>query len=90
MVELTVSSPVMTALEVAIYLRLCKPGDSAERNAAGVRAVHRLVRAGKLRPIQPSKEYVFWREEVDAYIRRETAAFKPKKGLDNGEAESTV
>ena len=79
MIELTVTSPVLTSLEVAAYLRLCEPDATPDQAESAIRSVHRLVRQGDLRPIQPGKEYVFWRDEVDAYIRRATEAFKPKR-----------
>ena len=75
MAELLLHSPVMTGREVAIYLRLCESDAEPDEVAKGTRAVHRLVRQNKLRPIQPGKEYAFAHDEVDRYIRDETAAF---------------
>jgi len=72
-------SPVMTALEVAVYLRLCEPDATPDEKQSAVRKVHRLVQTGQLRPLQPGREYVFWRDEVDAYISRATKSFKPRK-----------
>ncbi len=79
MVELTITSPVMTSLEVAAYLRLCAADATPEQAQSAVRSVHRLVQRGKLRPIQPGREYVFWREEVNRYIREETRTFEPRQ-----------
>lgn len=79
MVELTLTSPVMTSLEVAAYLRLCEPDAAPDQAQSAIRSVHRLVQQGKLRPIQPGREYVFWREEVDRYVREETGSFEPKQ-----------
>lgn len=79
MVELTLHSPVMTSHEVAVYLRLCEPDAEPDEVAKGTRAVHRLVRQNKLRPIQPGKEYAFAHDEVDRYIRDETEAFTTSK-----------
>ena len=85
MVELMLYSPVMTSREVAIYLRLCEPDAEPDEITKGTRAVHRLVRQNKLRPIQPGKEYAFAHAEVDRYIRDETAAFTASR---NGPSDS--
>ena len=74
---LTPTSPVMTASEVACYLRLCDPEATPTERQSAVRSVHRLVQEGRLRPLRPGREYVFWRQEVDHYIRCDTEAFKP-------------
>ena len=76
---LLAASPVMTAVEVAVYLRLCGPDATPDDKQSAIRAVHRLVQQGHLRPLRPGREYVFWRNEVDAYIRRATESFKPRK-----------
>jgi len=68
-------TPVMTAVEVAIYLRLCEPDATPDEKKSAIRAVHRLVQLKKLRPLRPGREYVFWHDEVDGYIRRETESF---------------
>lgn len=85
MVELTIHSPVMTSHEVAVYLRLVEPDAEPDEVAKGTRAVHRLVRQNKLRPIQPGREYAFAHAEVDRYIRDETAAFTTAR---NGASDS--
>ena len=72
-------SPVMTAVEVAIYLRLCGHDATPDEKQSAVRSVHRLVQTEQLRPLRPGREYVFWGAEVDAYIRRATESFKPRK-----------
>lgn len=78
------TSPVMTALEVAVYLRLCDEEATPDRRQSAIRTVHRLVQDGKLRAIQPGREYAFWRQEVDAYIERETEAFRPRRRTSAG------
>ena len=69
------ASPVMTALEVAEYLRLCGPDATPTERQSAIRSVHRLVQASHLRPLRPGREYVFWHREVNDYIRRATEAF---------------
>ena len=76
---LTLTSPVMTALEVAIYLRLCDDGAAPKQCESAIRSVHGLVQGGQLRPIRPGREYVFSHDEVDRYIREVTEAFEPKR-----------
>lgn len=78
MIEIILHSPLLTGRETAIYLRLVGPDDDPDDVAKGVRTVHKLVRDGKLRPIQPGREYAFARVELDRYIRDETAAFDPQ------------
>ena len=75
----TPTSPVLTALEVAIYVRLVEPEATEGDRQSAIRSVHRLVQDGKLRPIQPGRQYAFWRDEVDRYIREETEAFELKR-----------
>ena len=70
------TSPVMTAVEVAAYLRLCDADGTPDEKQSAIRAVHRLVRDGHLRPLRPGREYVFWHDEVDAYIERATESFQ--------------
>ena len=72
-------SPVMTAIEVAVYLRLCEPDAPPDEKQSAVRSVHRLVQTEQLRALSPGREHVFWRDEIDAYIRRATESFKPRK-----------
>ena len=73
---LLTASPVMTAVEVAVYLRLCGPDARPDEKQSAIRTVHRLVQQGHLRPLRPGREYVFWRDEVDAYIRHATESFR--------------
>ena len=42
MTDLSVNSPVMTALEVAVYLRLCDEEATPDRRQSAIRSVHRL------------------------------------------------
>jgi len=74
---------VMTAVEVAIYLRLCEPDATPDEKQSARRAVLRLVQQGLLRPLQPGREYVFWNDEVDAYIRRTTESFDRHGGTES-------
>ena len=73
------TNPVLTALEVAVCLRLCDEDATPNARQSAIRSVHRLVQFGKLRPIQPGKEYVFSRNEVARYVTAETEAFKPRR-----------
>ena len=65
-----------TALEVAVYLRLCEPDATPDEVARAVRCVHRLVRLGKLRPVQPGREYTFALAELARYVHDETESFE--------------
>ena len=65
---------VMTALEVAVALRLCDANSTPKEKEAGVGTVHRLVRDDKLKPLKPGKAHVFYRAEVARYVREETYA----------------
>ena len=66
---------LLTSAEVAVLLRIIEPDAEPDEVSGAVRAVHRLVRGGKLRPIRPAKSYVFAPAEVDRYIRSETESF---------------
>ena len=79
MAEIRLHSPVLTATEVAVCLRLCGPDDEPDDVAKAIRSVHKLVRDGKLRPIQPGKEYAFVLFEVERYVLAATEAFTPSK-----------
>ena len=68
MIELTVPSPVLTNEEAARFLRL--DSDYPEP-ADAVKALHRLVRQGKLRPLQCGKTYKFTLAELERFIRDE-------------------
>ena len=72
-------SPVMTAIEVAVYLRLCEPDATPDEKQSAIRSVHRLVQTEQLRALRPGREYVFSHNEVDAYVSRATESFKPRK-----------
>lgn len=77
--EIRLHSPVLTATEVAVCLRLCEPDADPDAVNKAVRSVHKLVRDGKLRPIQPGREYAFVLSEVERYVVTETEAFTPSK-----------
>ncbi len=77
-------SPVMTAVEVAVYLRLCDLDATPDERQSAVRSVHRLVQKGHLRPLQPGREYVFWHDEVDGYIQRATESSQTRGDPPSG------
>ncbi len=74
---------VLTSLEAAERLRLTEDYKEA---ADAVRALHRLVRLGKLKPLRCGKSYKFLDVELDRYAVVETDAFMPKRS-DPGEKE---
>lgn len=76
MVELAVTSPVLTNEEAARFLRL---DEDYSEMADAVRALHRLVRDGRLRPLRCGKSYKFAVAELERYVADETAAFEPTK-----------
>lgn len=76
MVELTVTSPVLTNEEAVRFLRLDADYDEL---ADAVKALHRLVRDGRLRPLRCGKSYKFTVDELQRYVADETAAFEPTK-----------
>lgn len=79
MVDITLHSPVLTGAEVAAFLRMCTPDDDPDTVAKAVRSVHKLVRSGQLKPLQPGREYVFAQAEVARYVQAATAAFTTSK-----------
>ena len=72
-------SPLLTNAEAAVYLRLCEPDAEPDDVTKAVRCVHKLVRAGKLRPVQPGQAYTFALAELARYVRDETENFEPEK-----------
>ena len=76
MVELTVTSPVLTNEEAVRFLRL---DDDYSEMTDAVRALHRLVRDGRLRPLRCGKRYKFAVAELERYVADETSAFEPTK-----------
>ena len=76
MIELTVTSPVLTNDEAARFLRL---DDDYSEMADAIRALHRLVREGKLKPLRCGKSYKFAIAELERYVADETSAFEPTK-----------
>ena len=70
-------STLLTSAEVAAHLRIIEPDAEPDEVARAVRAVHRLVRDGKLRPIRPARSYVFSPDELSRYVRDETENFTP-------------
>ena len=67
---------VLTSIEAAERLRLTTDYDE---EGDAVRALHRLVRLGKLKPLRCGKSYKFLDVELDRYAVEETDAFKPKR-----------
>ena len=76
MVELTVTSPVLTNIEAAEWLRIT---DDYEQPEDAIRALYRLVRQDKLRPLRVGKTYKFTLDELQRYVADETSAFEPTK-----------
>ncbi len=66
---------LMTSAEVAVHLRIIEPDAEPDDVARAVRAVHRLVRDGKLRPVKPARSYVFALAELARYVKAETESF---------------
>ena len=62
---MAVETPVLTNQEAVEFLRLDtdfdEPGDS-------IRALHRLVRQGKLRPLRCGRSYKFTQAELERFI----------------------
>ena len=75
----TADHSLLTSAEVAAHLRIIESDAEPDDVARAVRAVHRLVRDGKLRPIKPARSYVFALAEVDRYVRDETESFEPQE-----------
>ena len=71
MVELTMPSPVLTNEEAVRFLRL---DTDYNETADAIRALHRLVRQGKLRPLQCGKTYKFTLAELERFIAAEVRA----------------
>lgn len=59
---------LLTGPEAAAYLRLVDCTDSPE---AGVRALQRLVRAGRIHPIGWCKAHLFHRSDLDRFVSEE-------------------
>ena len=76
MIELTLPSPVLTNEEAVRFLRL----DSDYNELAdAVKALHRLVRDGRLMLLRCGKSYKFAVAELERYVADETSAFEPTK-----------
>lgn len=71
-----VTSPVLTNEEAARFLRL---DEDYSEMADAIRALHRLVREGKLKPLRCGKSYKFAVAELERYVTNETSAFEPTK-----------
>lgn len=70
---------LLTSAEVAVHLRICESDAGPDEVARAVRAVHRLVRDKKLRPIKPAKTYIFAMYEVNRYVKAETESFESQE-----------
>ena len=77
MIQVPDQSRLLTSSEVAVHLRIIEPDAEPDDVARAVRAVHRLVRDKKLRPIKPARSYVFAPAEVARYVVDETESFTP-------------
>ncbi len=75
MIRLPDNGPLLTGCEAALFLRLVAPDSSPDEVSRGVEAVKRLVRAGKIRPVQPGRSYCYARAELARYVRDETVSF---------------
>jgi hypothetical protein len=75
-----IPSPLLTAEEVARWLRLVDDGSPPEQVASAVRSVHRLVREERLRPVRPGRSYVFSVHELERFVRDETFAQRVQVG----------
>lgn len=62
---MSVESPVLTNEEAVAFLRLDTDFDEA---GDAVRALHRLVRQDKLRPLRCGKSYKFTLAELERFI----------------------
>lgn len=76
MIELNLTSPVLTNEEAVRFLRL---DHDYPEPADAVKALHRLVRDGRLRPLRCGKSYKFAVAELERYVTDETSAFEPTK-----------
>ncbi len=87
MIELTVRSPVLTNEEAVRFLRL---DHDYPEPADAVKALHRLVQQGKLRPLQCGKTYKFTLAERERFIAAEAGpsdrvSNSARAGLSAGE-----
>ena len=78
MIDIRVSSPLLTGCEAAAYLRLIPADAEPDEVNKAVRCLNRLVQAGLLNPIQPGRAYVYAKVELDRYIVAATADFAPE------------
>ncbi len=69
------TSPLLTSLETARYLRLVDDDPTPDEAEKAIKKVHRLVQEGRLRPVRPGRQYVFANYEIDGYIKREIEAW---------------
>ena len=74
MAEVRPDTPILTNQQAVAWLRL--DADYPEPVDA-VRALHRLVREGKIRPLRCGKTYKFTVGELRRYAELETARFTP-------------
>ena len=80
--QLQRESPLLTALETAVWLRLIEPEATPAERESGIRCVHRLVQQKRLRPVRPGKSYNFAVAELHRLVADET-----KAGPANGGAK---
>lgn len=65
-------SPLLTGAEAARWLRLAEDDATPDQMASAQRTLQRLVQDKLLRPVQPSKSYLYSIDELQAYVRRAT------------------
>ena len=75
------SSPVLTNLEAAAWLRLTDDYDQPEDT---IEALYRIVRKGKLWPLRAGKTYKFTLDELQRYIAAEVVASKKETEHNGG------
>lgn len=81
MMELNLTSPVLTNEEAVRFLRL---DHDYPESADAVKALHRLVRQGKLRPLQCGKTYKFTLAELERFIAAEVGPSDQETAGDAG------
>lgn len=81
MSEQAISTPVLTAIEAAAWLRLT---DDYEQPEDAIAALYRLVRKGKLRPLRAGKTYKFTLEELQRYIASDVGASNRETDSNGG------
>ncbi len=84
--DLIETSPLLTNDEAVRYLRL--DSDHQDMGTA-VRALHRLVREKRLRPVECGKQYKYAIDELKRFIVAETESYGQRQATHNSETDST-